>query len=198
MIPHIFFFFFFWNKWKKCSGINWVLDITHQNIQAKAGASERLEYCLNVVFLSSPQSLCGHKSSVRSLSFSSSSMMCSGSVSGEIRVWSVPNATCVGCFQAHSGATDILTFLDGGRMLLSASADHTVRARSLHANPGRDHLKVFFHMLGSFVLFPLHDFSVIQFKIAAAWCTKHCISFASFSTVAFFPFQKMSSVLFLK
>uniref|UniRef100_H3BYN6 Uncharacterized protein n=1 Tax=Tetraodon nigroviridis TaxID=99883 RepID=H3BYN6_TETNG len=76
-------------------------------------------------------SLCGHKSSVRSLSFSSSSMMCSGSVSGEIRVWSVPNVTCVGCFRAHSGATEVLTFLDEGRMLLSAGSDHTV-------SPGTD------------------------------------------------------------
>ncbi|XP_056913598.1 telomerase protein component 1 isoform X2 [Takifugu flavidus] len=72
-------------------------------------------------------SFCGHKSSVRSLSFSSSSTMCSGSVSGEIRVWSVPNFTCVGCFQAHSGATEVLTFLDEGRMLLSASSDHTLK-----------------------------------------------------------------------
>lgn len=82
------------------------------------------------------QSFCGHKSSVRSLSFSSSSTMCSGSVSGEIRVWSVPNFTCVGCFQAHSGATEVLTFLDEGRMLLSASSDHTVRYQSVHSKPG--------------------------------------------------------------
>ncbi|KAM7405298.1 hypothetical protein PAMP_012571 [Pampus punctatissimus] len=72
-------------------------------------------------------SLSGHQRAVRSLSFSpsSSSMLCSGSVSGEVRVWSVPTSTCVGCFQAHCGPTDILTFLDDGNMLLSAGSDHT-------------------------------------------------------------------------
>ncbi|KAM7379694.1 hypothetical protein PAMP_005228 [Pampus punctatissimus] len=71
------------------------------------------------------KSLIGHQRSVRSLSFSpSSSMLCSGSVSGEVRVWSVPTSTCVGCFQAHCGATEALTFLDEGSMLLSAGADH--------------------------------------------------------------------------
>ncbi|CAJ1072834.1 telomerase protein component 1-like [Xyrichtys novacula] len=73
--------------------------------------------------------LSGHQRSVRSLSFapsssSSSSMLCSGSVSGEVRVWSVPTSTCVGCFQAHSGATETLTFVDEGSMLLSAGSDH--------------------------------------------------------------------------
>ncbi|XP_076601969.1 telomerase protein component 1 isoform X2 [Chaetodon auriga] len=73
--------------------------------------------------------LSGHQSSVRSLSFSSSSssMLCSGSVSGEVRVWSVPTSTCVGCFQAHSGATDALTFLEEGSMLLSAGSDHRLQ-----------------------------------------------------------------------
>lgn len=74
-----------------------------------------------------PQSLSGHKRSVRSLSFSSPSMLCSGSVSGEVRVWSVPTSTCVGCFQAHCGSTQALTFVDEGRMLLSGGSDHTVR-----------------------------------------------------------------------
>ncbi|TKS79483.1 Telomerase protein component 1 [Collichthys lucidus] len=73
--------------------------------------------------------LTGHRRSVRSVSFSSSSssMLCSGSVSGEVRVWSVPTSTCVGCFQAHSGATDVLTFLDEGSMLLSAGSDRTLQ-----------------------------------------------------------------------
>ncbi|XP_070830732.1 telomerase protein component 1-like [Chaetodon trifascialis] len=73
--------------------------------------------------------LLGHQSSVRSLSFStsSSSMLCSGSVTGEVRVWSVPTSTCVGCFQAHSGATEALTFLKEGSMLLSAGSDHTLQ-----------------------------------------------------------------------
>ncbi|XP_058486983.1 telomerase protein component 1 [Solea solea] len=73
--------------------------------------------------------LSGHQHSVRSLSFSSSSssMLCSGSISGEVRVWSVPTSTCVGCFQAHLGATEVLTFLDGGAMLLSAGSDHTLQ-----------------------------------------------------------------------
>jgi len=79
------------------------------------------------LFCPFPQSLTGHQHSVRSLSFSpSSSMLCSGSLSGEVRVWSVPTSTCVGCFQAHCGATEALTFLDGGSMLLSAGSDHTV------------------------------------------------------------------------
>ncbi|KAK2822732.1 hypothetical protein Q5P01_022797 [Channa striata] len=71
-------------------------------------------------------SLRGHQRSVRSLCFSSSSTLCSGSVSGEVRVWSVPTSTCVGCFQAHCGATEALTFLDEGAMLLSAGSDHTL------------------------------------------------------------------------
>uniref|UniRef100_A0AAQ6IID5 Telomerase-associated protein 1 n=1 Tax=Anabas testudineus TaxID=64144 RepID=A0AAQ6IID5_ANATE len=74
------------------------------------------------------KSLSGHRGSVRSLCFSSSSsMLCSGSVSGEIRVWSVPTSTCVGCFQAHCGATEVLTFLDDGAMLLSAGSDHMLQ-----------------------------------------------------------------------
>lgn len=53
-------------------------------------------------------------------------MLCTGSVCGEVRVWSVPTSTCVGCFQAHCGATEALTFLDEGSMLLSGGSDHTV------------------------------------------------------------------------
>ncbi|XP_051943966.1 telomerase protein component 1 [Hippocampus zosterae] len=73
--------------------------------------------------------LCGHSRSVRSLSFSpsSSSMLCSGSVSGEVRVWSVETSTCVGCFQAHAGAADTLAFLDQGRLLLTAGSDHMLQ-----------------------------------------------------------------------
>ncbi|XP_008297460.1 telomerase protein component 1 [Stegastes partitus] len=73
--------------------------------------------------------LCGHKRSVRSVSFSpsSSSLLCSGSVCGEVRVWSLPTSTCVGCFQAHLGATEALTFLDEGSMLLTAGSDHTLQ-----------------------------------------------------------------------
>ncbi|MEQ2167458.1 hypothetical protein GOODEAATRI_004391 [Goodea atripinnis] len=90
------------------------------------------------------KSLCGHQRSVRSLSFSpSSSMLCSGSMSGEVRVWSVSTSTCVGCFQAHRGATETLTFLEEGSMLLSAGSDHTVSYLSvsvhcllwIHADP---------------------------------------------------------------
>ncbi|XP_054870069.1 telomerase protein component 1 isoform X2 [Amphiprion ocellaris] len=77
----------------------------------------------------SATSLCGHKRSVRSVSFSpsSSSMLCSGSVCGEVRVWSLPTSTCVGCFQAHLGATEALTFLKEESMLLSAGSDHTLQ-----------------------------------------------------------------------
>ncbi|MEQ2194917.1 hypothetical protein XENOCAPTIV_004653, partial [Xenoophorus captivus] len=45
---------------------------------------------------------------------------------GEVRVWSVSTSTCVGCFQAHRGATETLTFLEEGSMLLSAGSDHTI------------------------------------------------------------------------
>nr|XP_057928981.1 telomerase protein component 1 [Doryrhamphus excisus] len=70
----------------------------------------------------------GHRHSVRCLSFSpSTAMLCSGSVSGEVRVWSVDPFWCVGCFQAHIGATDALTFLDGGRLLLTAGSDHMLQ-----------------------------------------------------------------------
>ncbi|XP_061694607.1 telomerase protein component 1 isoform X2 [Syngnathoides biaculeatus] len=73
--------------------------------------------------------LCGHSRSVRSISFSpsSSSTLCSGSVSGEVRVWSVDASTCVGCFQAHTGATDALSFLDRGRLLLTAGSDQMLQ-----------------------------------------------------------------------
>ncbi|XP_056246593.1 telomerase protein component 1 isoform X2 [Seriola aureovittata] len=73
--------------------------------------------------------LCGHQRSVRSLSFSSSSssMLCSGSISGEVRVWSVPTSTCLGCFQAHRGAAEVLAFLDEGAMLLTGGSDHMLQ-----------------------------------------------------------------------
>jgi WD40 repeat protein len=50
----------------------------------------------------------------------------SGSLSGEVKVWAVPEGTCVGSYQAHRGSTSALTFLDQGNKLLSAGADHTV------------------------------------------------------------------------
>ncbi|KAM3604040.1 uncharacterized protein V6R79_005607 [Siganus canaliculatus] len=115
-------------------------------------------------------SLCGHQRSVRSLCFSSSSsMLCSGSVSGEVRVWSVPTSTCVGCFQAHYGATDALSFINEGRMLLSAGADHTIqqepplkKQRSLTSDPAAlcvavngDYAAVGYHGAG-FKLFSLN------------------------------------------
>ncbi|KAM9789460.1 telomerase protein component 1 [Neosynchiropus ocellatus] len=73
--------------------------------------------------------LCGHQKSVRCVSFSpsSSSMLCSGSMSGEVRLWSVPTSTCVGCFQAHWGSTEALTFLDDGARLLTAGSDCTLQ-----------------------------------------------------------------------
>ncbi|XP_010888175.2 telomerase protein component 1 [Esox lucius] len=72
--------------------------------------------------------LSGHRRAVRSLSFSPSShMLCSGCLSGEVRLWSVPSATCVGHYQAHRGSTEVLTFLQAGTILLSASSDYTVK-----------------------------------------------------------------------
>ncbi|KAK7944994.1 hypothetical protein WMY93_000722 [Mugilogobius chulae] len=50
-----------------------------------------------------------------------------GSVSGEVRVWSVSSASCLGCFQAHTGSTEVLTFIDNGRRLLTAGADHMLQ-----------------------------------------------------------------------
>ncbi|XP_030220277.1 telomerase protein component 1 [Gadus morhua] len=76
------------------------------------------------------RSITGHEGSVRSLSFSSSSSssttLVSGSLSGEVKVWAVPEGTCVGSYQAHRGSTSALTFLDQGNKLLSAGADHTL------------------------------------------------------------------------
>lgn len=73
--------------------------------------------------------LTGHGRSVRSLSFSpfSTSLLCSGSVCGEVRLWSVPASTCVGCYQAHQGTTEVLSFLQGGDILLSAGSDHMIQ-----------------------------------------------------------------------
>lgn len=78
--------------------------------------------------LSSIQTLLGHQSSVRSLSFSPcSSMLCSGCLSGEVRLWSVTGAACVGSYHAHRGSTQSLNFLQGGNLLLSAGHDSVVR-----------------------------------------------------------------------
>ncbi|KAJ3595566.1 hypothetical protein NHX12_004869 [Muraenolepis orangiensis] len=43
-----------------------------------------------------------------------------------VKLWSVPEGTCVGSYQAHRGSTEALTFLDQGDMLLSAGSDHTL------------------------------------------------------------------------
>ena len=87
--------------------------------------------CSLAVPISPSKTLTGHGRSVRSLSFSpsSSSLLCSGSVSGEVRLWSVPASTCVGCYQAHHGTTEVLSFLLGGAVLLSAGSDHMVGER---------------------------------------------------------------------
>lgn len=76
------------------------------------------------------QTLLGHESSVRSLSFSPcSSMLCSGCLLGEVRLWSVSAATCLGSYHAHRGSTESLNFIQGGKLLLSAGYDHVVRNR---------------------------------------------------------------------
>lgn len=75
--------------------------------------------------------LSGHRCSVRSVSFapssSSLSLLCSGDLDGEIRLWSVPGSSCVWHFQAHRGSTEALHFLRDGEALLSAGHDGTVQ-----------------------------------------------------------------------
>lgn len=81
------------------------------------------------------QTLLGHQSSVRSLSFSPcSSILCSGCLSGEVRLWSVAAAACVGSYHAHRGSTQSLNFLQGGNLLLSAGHDSVVRTMVLHSS----------------------------------------------------------------
>ncbi|TSK49623.1 Telomerase protein component 1 [Bagarius yarrelli] len=70
--------------------------------------------------------LSGHQSSVRSVSFSPSSslsLLCSGALDGEIKLWSVPGLSCVWRSQAHRGSTEALRFLYDGESLLSAGHD---------------------------------------------------------------------------
>ncbi|KPP60713.1 hypothetical protein Z043_121260, partial [Scleropages formosus] len=75
--------------------------------------------------------LSGHQQSVRSLSFSlSSSLLSSGSLSGEVRLWSVPTSSCVGCYQAHKGSAEVLSFMQEGRLLLSAGSDSMTQTDS--------------------------------------------------------------------
>ncbi|KAI2667743.1 Telomerase protein component 1 [Labeo rohita] len=75
--------------------------------------------------------LLGHQSSVRSLSFSPcSSILCSGCLSGEVRLWSVPTGACVGSYHAHRGSAQSLNFLQGGNLLLSAGHDSVVHVWS--------------------------------------------------------------------
>lgn len=81
------------------------------------------------------QTLLGHQSSVRSLCFSPcSSILCSGCLSGEVRLWSVAAAACVGSYHAHRGSTQSLNFLQGGNLLLSAGHDSVVRTMVLHSS----------------------------------------------------------------
>ncbi|KAI5099210.1 telomerase protein component 1, partial [Silurus meridionalis] len=70
--------------------------------------------------------LSGHQCSVRSVSFSPSSslsLLCSGALDGEIRLWSVPGSSCVWRSHAHCGPTEVLHFLCDGESLLSAGRD---------------------------------------------------------------------------
>lgn len=83
---------------------------------------------LTFISLSVSQTLLGHESSVRSLSFSpGSSLLCSGCLLGEVRLWSVSAATCLGSYHAHRGSTESLIFIQGGTLLLSAGYDRVVR-----------------------------------------------------------------------
>ncbi|KAF5895483.1 telomerase protein component 1-like, partial [Clarias magur] len=74
--------------------------------------------------------LSGHQCSVRSVSFSPSSslsLLCSGALDGEMRLWSVPGASCVWRFYAHHSSTEALQFLCDGDSLLSAGHDGMVQ-----------------------------------------------------------------------
>ncbi|XP_026876678.2 telomerase protein component 1 [Electrophorus electricus] len=72
--------------------------------------------------------LLGHQCSVRSVAFSSSSssLLCSGCLAGEVRLWSTSAAACMGFYQAHCGSTEALSFLPDGDTLLSAGHDGKV------------------------------------------------------------------------
>ncbi|MCJ8740420.1 hypothetical protein PDJAM_G00058670 [Pangasius djambal] len=74
--------------------------------------------------------LSGHKCSVRSVSFSPSSsvsLLCSGALDGEMRLWSLPGSSCVWRSRAHCGSTEALHFLRDGESLLSAGYDGIVQ-----------------------------------------------------------------------
>ncbi|XP_062873352.1 telomerase protein component 1-like [Trichomycterus rosablanca] len=78
--------------------------------------------------------LSGHQCSVRSVTFSSSSscassssLLCSGGLDGEVRLWSVAASTCVWRSRAHRGSTETLRFLCDGETLLSAGHDGMVQ-----------------------------------------------------------------------
>ncbi|XP_053502261.1 telomerase protein component 1 isoform X2 [Ictalurus furcatus] len=74
--------------------------------------------------------LSGHQCSVRSVSFSPSSsfsLLCSGALDGEMRLWSVPSSSCVWRSRAHYGSTEALHFLCDGESLLSAGHDGMVQ-----------------------------------------------------------------------
>ncbi|KAM9469250.1 telomerase protein component 1-like isoform 2-T2 [Clarias gariepinus] len=74
--------------------------------------------------------LSGHQCSVRSVSFSPSSslsLLCSGALDREMRLWSVPGASCVWRLHAHHSSTEALHFLGDGDSLLSAGHDGMVQ-----------------------------------------------------------------------
>ncbi|XP_066536272.1 uncharacterized protein tep1 isoform X2 [Hoplias malabaricus] len=74
-------------------------------------------------------SLIGHHSSVQCVLFcpSSSSLLCSGSVDGELRLWSASSVACVWHHGAHCGSVEALSFLPDGETLLSAGRDRKVQ-----------------------------------------------------------------------
>ncbi|MBN3316831.1 TEP1 protein, partial [Atractosteus spatula] len=81
-----------------------------------------------------PGELSGHEVAVRSLSYSTSGgLLTSGCLSGEVRLWSVPAAASVGHYRAHQGSTEVLRFMENGRLLLTAGTDCLVRADPEHS-----------------------------------------------------------------
>ncbi|XP_036374733.1 telomerase protein component 1 [Megalops cyprinoides] len=81
----------------------------------------------NCVRMERVATLAGHPQSVRSLLFCPSGLLTSGCLSGEVRLWSVPAQACVGRYDAHQGSAELLSFIEGGDLLMTAGSDSVVQ-----------------------------------------------------------------------